>query len=66
MSRPAKIHVPILMGTEGVDALLTMTPEEAQRFARAAAHVAIRTGNLSRGLREALTLHVNGDLDGDE
>ncbi len=48
-----------LISNEGANALLDMTPEEAQQFARLAAVTIENTGNLSRGMREALAAHVS-------
>lgn len=49
---------PKLIRNDGANALFDMTPGEAQQFARLAAAIAVNTGNLSRGLREALSAHV--------
>lgn len=48
-----------LVSNEGANALLDMTPDEAQQFARLAAVIIENTGNLSRGMREALAAHVS-------
>lgn len=61
MARPDRYRskaVPPLIRNDGANALFDMTPEEAQQFARLAAAIAVNTGNLSRGLREALAAHV--------
>ena len=50
--------LPPLIRNDGARALLDMTAEEAQQFARLAAALAIQYDNLARGLREALKAHV--------
>jgi len=53
-----KAPCPKLIRNEGANALFDMTPDEAQQFARLAASLAVSTGNLARGMREALAEHV--------